>query len=109
MGAELSMAEVRTHGSVLQELRGGGRECPPEARALLLENTDRWSPNDLGPAACPVDDKDDVAALWSSIFDDIAGEEEDTPIGCPENFLPITDGIASADLNLDRHVAASAA
>ena len=74
------MAEVRTHGSVLHEPRGGGRECPPEAQALLLDNTDRWSPNDLGPAACPMDDKDDVAALWTSIFEDIAGEEEDTPI-----------------------------
>ena len=78
-GRRISMAEERTHGMVLQELRGGGRACPPEVRALLLDNTDRWGPHDLGPAACPKDDKDDVAALWSSIFD-IAGENEDTPV-----------------------------
>ena len=80
-GVVFAMAEVRTHESVLAERRGGGRTCPSLAKSTLAGRTSHWDPEDIQVGALKKDEKEGVAAMWTSVFDDIAGEDDSPVVG----------------------------
>ena len=76
-----AMAAVRTHVSVLSELRGGGRTCPTLAKNALISGTDHWDATDVQVGALKKNELDGVAAMWTSVFEDISGDDDSPVVG----------------------------
>ena len=83
-GPGLTM-EARSHAAAAAESRGG-KFCPSAVKAELVKDVDKWNPEDLDVDGFPDGETEDRTKLWGLVLEEIAGEEDPSPIGEADLF-----------------------